>query len=162
VRLPGTPYSKRLLKVLAILIAITTGVQVGGDTRLLLRAPGARPHIDYELTDFLQRKGFQPGEKVATIGGACFANWARLARVRIVAEIPPRRDFADPGLLSADELAFWAGSDELRSQVMEVFRRTGARAATSIGSRWMERAPRANWSCWNSAADAPRGNSHRD
>jgi hypothetical protein len=54
---------------------------------------------------------------VAVIGYAYSSFWARLARVKIVAE-----------MLGADAAPFWFGDASLQNQVIQVFRNTGAQA----------------------------------
>jgi hypothetical protein len=62
--------------------------------------------------------GVQPGDKVAVIGNALYSAsmWARLARVRIVAEMP------------GNEESFWAADPYVKSQVIKSFASTGAKA----------------------------------
>jgi hypothetical protein len=59
----------------------------------------------------------EPGDRVAVIGYAFDSFWARLARVRIVAE-----------LLEWEATPFWLGSSTFQSQVIEIFAETGAKA----------------------------------
>lgn len=67
---------------------------------------GARiPHDQYTIASALRQAGLRRGDKVATIGGALGSYWARLAGVRISAEIPGRRT------------AYWSTSDSVRDDV---------------------------------------------
>jgi hypothetical protein len=71
-----------------------------------------------------------PGTPVASIGDANNAYWARLGRVRIVAEIP--FDVWDPVVRTPDVSdvdAFWAAGAEVRAAVMRKFAETGAKVA---------------------------------
>ncbi len=70
-----------------------------------------------EVAEELQRMGVGKGESVGVIGDAFTAFWARLARVRIVAEMPGR--YAD---------SFWQGSTETRLRVLNAFGEAGVRA----------------------------------
>ena len=70
-----------------------------------------------------------PGSAVASIGDANLAFWARLGRVKIVAEIP--FDVWDPVVRSpdiSDVDIFWAAGPEVRAAVMRKLAETGAKA----------------------------------
>jgi hypothetical protein len=70
-----------------------------------------------EVAEELHRLGIRPGDKIAVIGYAFDSFWARLARVRIVAEMFDWK--ADP---------FWSGGPSLQSEVFRAFAGTGAKA----------------------------------
>jgi hypothetical protein len=70
-----------------------------------------------ELAEELQKVGVGPGDKVAIIGDAFVAFWARLARVQIVAEMFGWE--ADP---------FWLGDAEAQARVIKAFASSGAKA----------------------------------
>jgi hypothetical protein len=67
-----------------------------------------------EVADELHRLGVEAGSRVAVIGFAATAYWARLARVQIVAE-----------MFGWEAGPFWA-SESTRTQTMNAFRRAGA------------------------------------
>jgi 4-amino-4-deoxy-L-arabinose transferase-like glycosyltransferase len=70
-----------------------------------------------------------PGSAVASIGDGNLAYWARLGRVRIVAEIP--FDVWDPVVRTPDRSdvdVFWAASADVRTTVMQRLAETGAKA----------------------------------
>ena len=79
-----------------------------------------------EVAEELQKVGIRPGDKVAIIGDAFVAFWARLARVQIVAEMFGWE--ADP---------FWLGDSETQQSVIRAFTSSGARAivADSVPDR---------------------------
>lgn len=123
VRLIDTPQSRRLLAcaTLAMLLPMmgTIGALAVGKGYAALRysiRKDSPPHRHWDVAEFLQRMGVQPGDKVASIGRTFDANWAHLAQVKIVAEIPRR-----------DENAFWAANDTVRSQALRTFGKTGAK-----------------------------------
>lgn len=64
--------------------------------------------------------GIQPGDQVAVIGYGFDSFWARLARVKIVAEMMGWE--ADP---------FWLGDPDLQQDVLAVFASAGARAVVA-------------------------------
>jgi hypothetical protein len=70
-----------------------------------------------EVAEELHHLGVQPGDKVAVIGYAFDSFWARLARVKIVAE-----------MVDVDATAFWLGEPDLQNEVIEAFASTGAKA----------------------------------
>ncbi len=82
----------------------------------------------------LERCGVQPGDRVAHIGSSFDAAWARAAHVHIAAEVR-----------TADADAFWAADLERQDEVLEAFRRAGAKAVVGspgpgLGRGW-ERIP---------------------
>ena len=65
----------------------------------------------------------KPGDKVAFIGNGFYNSWARLARVKIVAELPAK---------DIDELYnFWASDDLIKSKIMKAFADTDATAVVA-------------------------------
>ncbi len=71
-----------------------------------------------KMADYLSRGIIAPGDKVACIErlNGMHAFWARLARVRIVAEIQ-----------GEDVEKFWRADDLTKTRVIEAFARTGAK-----------------------------------
>jgi hypothetical protein len=71
-----------------------------------------------KVADYLRRGIVEPGDKVACIErlNGMYAFWARLAKVRIVAEIQ-----------GEDVEKFWRADDLVQARVIEAFARTGAR-----------------------------------
>jgi hypothetical protein len=74
----------------------------------------------------LRAMGLQPGDRVALIGDGFFAYWARLDRVRIVAELP--RDDRD---LPNSAAAFWTATPQVEETVLDDLKSTGAVAVVS-------------------------------
>jgi hypothetical protein len=70
-----------------------------------------------EVAEELQDLGIQPGDPVGVIGYAFDSFWARLARVRIVAE-----------MLDADADPFWTGGPALQKEVIQAFTQAGGKA----------------------------------
>ncbi len=68
--------------------------------------------------------GLEPGTRVAFIGYSYSAYWARLARLRIIAEVRP------------EEIAqFWSASAGVRDEVLAAFAAAGAEAVVSEPAR---------------------------
>jgi len=127
VRLPRAPQMQRLLASLVVVTLLTCALSLGYYASLefysTIRdlAPGhsAQRDIQWQVADNLRKLGVGPNDKVAAIGNTMFHAWPRLARVRVVAEIPAR-----PG---GDVERFWAGDAALKSQVIAAFERTAAK-----------------------------------
>ena len=128
IRLPETSSNKSWLNVLSSIAAIGLLANVivfnlDGFKRLnpSLSASSveraARPATSLEVAEMLQELGITPGDRVGVIGYAYDSFWARLARVRIVAE-----------MLEADAIDFWEGDERLQQSVLRAFARTGADA----------------------------------
>jgi hypothetical protein len=80
-------------------------------------APDARP---LAVAEALQELGVQPGDKVGVIGYAYDSFWARLTKVKIVAE-----------MLDADAENFWRGNDALEQSVLQAFANAGVTAVVA-------------------------------
>ncbi len=70
-----------------------------------------------EVAAELHRLGVGPGKVVGVIGDGFDSFWARLAKVKIVAEMPGR-----------DAGSFWRGDAELKRRVLDTFREIGVHA----------------------------------
>lgn len=108
----GEPWERWLLLAVSLL-ALAKAVDATAELR------GSHPdgHRSWHRARALQDLGLPPGAPIAVVGGGFDAYWARLADLRIVAEVPRR---------SAAE--FWSSSDEERSRVYRAFSGVGARA----------------------------------
>jgi hypothetical protein len=85
------------------------------------------PHTQWEVARALSEGGLRPGDRIAEIhaepGRASWTgmmSWARLARARIVAEVPPEHSGE-----------FWNGSDTDKRRVLSAFTDAGARAVVA-------------------------------
>jgi hypothetical protein len=107
------PFS--LAIVLAILVV--TGVRIAKSTTSDLAAVIAgQENVNWQVAEGLRRLGTQPGDRVAGLSRVAEAHWARLAGVKIVAEIP-----------LGDESIFWAANPSEKQKVFQAFANTGAR-----------------------------------
>lgn len=128
VRLPEAPANRLWLGTLSSIAAFGLLANIilfnlDGFTRLnpgsqsglgAATAPAAKP---LAVARALQELGIRQGDKVGVIGYAYDSFWARLARVRIIAE-----------LLEADAEEFWRGDDALRQSVLQAFASSGVDA----------------------------------
>jgi hypothetical protein len=117
IRLPKSPVLWRLADRLAIaLLLLLSGklaYAVSSDLRMAMkRAPA---HIQWRVAEKIREIGLVKGDEVAILGQyGEYYHWARLARVRIIAEVP-------------DAEAFWRTSPDVRLRVLQVIRNTGAK-----------------------------------
>lgn len=97
VRLPRTDASARLLRgataavtaLLAFAIVSATIWECGAGWRRLLRGDVDEYNNPWHVAEVMHAAGLAEGTRVAVIGNAQIASrWARLARVKIVAEVP--------------------------------------------------------------------------
>jgi hypothetical protein len=128
ISLPDTQESRRLttgiatIMALVLLVNLTTfnlqGFSDLNQNRTIVQSSESQPPSwPGEVAEELHSFGVQPGDPVAVIGYAFDSFWARLARVRIVAE-----------MLSTDANFFWAGDTILQNKVIQAFANTGAKA----------------------------------
>jgi hypothetical protein len=129
IRLPNASANGVWLRVLSSiaafgLLANIVLFNLDGFTRLnpswqssldAVAVPAAKP---LAVARTLQELGVRQGDKVGVIGYAYDSFWARLARVRIVAE-----------MLEADE--FWHGDEGLRQSVLQAFANSGVDAVVA-------------------------------
>jgi hypothetical protein len=90
--------------------------------RLRALLPGG-PDLHAEHAAFVLQSGVRAGDDLALIGDGSYAYWARLARVKLVAEIPAR---------SAPD--HWRGGTERQQALLEAFRRAGAVAVVAVNA----------------------------
>lgn len=79
-------------------------------------ASSRRVDIHWRVAQSLGQMNVRPGDRVAVIGPGIRAYWARLARLRIVAEVP-----------AWEEHEFWTADPQTRQAVLDRFAATGAR-----------------------------------
>jgi hypothetical protein len=79
--------------------------------------PSARPSA---VAAELQRLGLERGDSIGVIGEAIAATWARLGRLRIVADVEP-----------AQVEAFWAGTADQQQTVLNAFLEAGVHAVVA-------------------------------
>lgn len=90
---------------------------------------GRSAHRQWQVAEELRRAGVRPGDAVAAIGNELAPAWARLARVRVVAQMP-----------AGEADLFWASDSAARSGMTRLLASTGARAiVTSSLPAWASR-----------------------
>ena len=126
-RLPAFPVSRRLFAATAAAVLIMIALRLAPLTMAMVgdisgqRSPGA--HRSFEVAQGLVKMGAQPGDTVARIGYGPPAYWARLAKVRIVAEMfSEEADF--PSVPDIDQAL---NNGALKPEVVQAFARSGAK-----------------------------------
>jgi hypothetical protein len=127
--LPDSGESKRLVKytsgvmlaILGILLAHSTLNVLRGEPGDLYNWVSAATDEEWLAADSLGRLGVRARDRVAFIGRAPNVSWARLARVRIVADCHP-------------EARFWRAPRSQRADLIEKFRRAGASFVVADGN----------------------------
>jgi hypothetical protein len=109
---------------LALAILSVTGLRIAKYGISDLLACLAHPqNTDYEIAEGLHNLGIQSGDKVAGFSRVAEAHWARLAGVRIVAEIP-----------RGNEMIFWTAPPDFQRKVLEIVAGTGAKVIVTKDS----------------------------
>jgi hypothetical protein len=131
-RMPARKRSKKQINctiiavVLIVLIAATaksthTFYSAARDTSRNLPADGAVQFTQVQLSEALRNRGLKPGDGVGLLNFDRFwlpvTHWARLGRLRIIAEMPNRE---------ADQ--FFAMPESRKREAIEAFAKAGARA----------------------------------
>jgi len=107
--------------------------------------PGTGPDSawrDVVAAGQLRRMGAQPGDKIAIIADGTGAFWARLGKLRIVAEIMD----ANHG-----SKEFWDAPEEVRQQAYEAFARSHAKLVVTVCPPW----PPGTLTDWERIAQTP-------
>jgi len=129
VRIAETPVNKRLMVGISIMmigfmLLNLLAFNLAGYGDLTQNNSAAQtavsPSWPGEVAEALYQLHVQPGDSVAVIGYAFDSFWARLAQVRITAE-----------MLDRDAEAFWVGDSTLQAEVMTAFTDAGVTAVVA-------------------------------
>ena len=123
-RLPESPHYRRLVASVTVAVVISMAIPVGHSTARAIAkgfesfiSQDQSSHPQWEVANGLHQMGISPGDPVAYLRSSYRVDWARLARVKIISEIPP-----------GDIMQFWTAEDREKSEVIETLYSTGARA----------------------------------
>jgi hypothetical protein len=133
VRLPDSRTSRRLLAVSAVTAAtiiVTRLSLLAADDLTLGRQPLPEQQV-WTIVERLRDAGVQPGDRVAIVGRkSAHEFWARLGRIRIVAQIP-------------DENAFFRADVKVQNEIRAALARSGAKVLmyrrvprSHVGPEW--------------------------
>jgi hypothetical protein len=123
VRIQDNKESRKVVAGVALAVVVTVGGPVLSSTFLDAAAARHKAPVDWEVAQALNQVGINRGDLVGMIRHETpswpWADfyWARLARIRITAEIPPEE---------VDK--FWASSPAVQAEVMNAFESVGAKA----------------------------------
>ncbi len=139
VRLPPSPaagrFAHRVVLVMAALTLLSilklSAVMAYKNIDTLLAGRDTSGHVQWQLATGLHRHGVEPGDHLAFISsrGMDFY-WARLAGVRVTAEIFGREDLPDS---MTDVEFFWNAGEDVHARVMTTFAGLGVRGVVSEG-----------------------------
>jgi hypothetical protein len=101
-----------ILKALALMLCVEA-VRANIGTA---PTPGTSERAQVQVADQMPALGASPGARVAMIGDAFYAYWARLARVQITSEIPP-----------GETAGYWNADDGRRAELRRLLATGGAR-----------------------------------
>ena len=109
--------SRRFLFALILAAVCVTGLKAAKfAVSDLLAMRSSRENVDWQVAQALRAAGLQPGDSVAGLSRVAESHWARLAGVKIVAEIP-----------LGDEDVFWESGPEAKQKVFRILAGTGAK-----------------------------------
>ncbi len=119
VRLADSKESRRWLAAMLVAASAFVGASlIANPVRDWVQGPAKRDHVNWQIAEGLASLGVVPGDAIAIMGYDDPRYWARLAKVRIVAEI-------------ADEKDFWSHSAPDRAAVLRAIKKTGATAVVA-------------------------------
>lgn len=121
IRLPDTKKSKKLFLCVVAIIAAVFMIKISYCTLSKSCPIPVEQRTTFanhwQIAQGLKKMGLDPGDEVGIIGKSMGAYWARLAKVKIITEIPVP-DHADD---------FWKATPQFRSRVLKVLSTTGAK-----------------------------------
>lgn len=123
VTLPSTPESRKWTWGAVFAIVVTMGLPILISAFFDVAAARRNSPVDWEVAQALHQKGVQAGDKVGMIRDETPSSpwfdyyWARLARIQIIAEIPPE-----------EVDTFWASSPAVQDGAIKAFSKAGAKA----------------------------------
>ena len=124
VRLPDSEASRKFLSsaTIAILIIIMGKIsyEITHNVSSIIQdlAKGKQANTMWVVANGLSKMGIKPLDKVVTIVDGTNQYWARLARVKIIAEMPSEDDVNK----------FWEAQDAVKLNLMKAIVKTGAKA----------------------------------
>jgi hypothetical protein len=125
----GEQTKKRVSYLIIVVASLIILAQAGRSVTMAwakVSGPSVRPidQVQLEMADELIRRGLRPGDAIGLINYNPFwlpiVHWARLARLRVVAELP-----------NTEAAGFSAADESVRREVIAAFARTGAKAVVA-------------------------------
>ena len=107
---------RRVAFALVLAMVSVTGLRLAKSVEATLTgASSTGRNVDWEASQALRALGTRPGDKVAAISAVSEVEWARLAGLTVVSEVP----FGQEGI-------FWSADSDTKRKVFELFSQTGA------------------------------------
>lgn len=171
VRLPASRDNRRLISAVAVLVFAmflcplgTSSLHIRGAIGDILGRSKVDPNSHQEVAEEMYQMGLRPGDRIASLEYSCFnaAQWARLARVRIVAEV----SYWPQNLFDLSANNFWEADPKTQKKVIQALAKTGARVAvsqlappTAVASGWQRVGSTQYYLYWlNQASAVSSGN----
>jgi hypothetical protein len=118
-RLPDTTGSRRWVTGMTLAAAFVVAASlISNPVQDRLEGRIQRSHVNWQVASGLASLGIQPGDEIANMGLGDSLYWARLAGVRIVAEVLGDHDF-------------WTDTPESRADALRAVESTGAKAVVA-------------------------------
>ena len=108
---------------IAIVLAVlsVTGLRVAKSMETdLVAISSKQENVDWEVSRALRALGIQPGDRVSILSAVDEVQWARLAGVTVVSEIP-----------LGEETVFWTADPETKRKIFQVLAGTGAKVVVT-------------------------------
>ena len=110
--------SSVVISILMIIIIRVSVISVHDVYRISQNlVKGKEANISWQIASEVNQMGVSPGDKVGAILGDNLANWVRLAKLRIIAE-----------MWNTPVDSFWGAENPVKSQIINAFAKTEARA----------------------------------
>jgi hypothetical protein len=124
VRMPDSKESRQWLKGITFAaVAVVFASLIADPVRERLdRRLNNKEHVEWDTAAGLAGRGILPGDEIAHLGYGLSLYWARLAKVRIIAEID-------------DEVDFWSAAPPVRAEALRAVEQTGAKAVVAASTR---------------------------
>jgi 4-amino-4-deoxy-L-arabinose transferase-like glycosyltransferase len=107
---------KRVALAVVFAVLAVIGLRVAKNSVSNLAAALAKQeNVDWQVSQSLQQMGLHPGDKVSNLGLTGRVNWARLASLTVISEIP-----------FGDEKAYWTATPQEKLKVLQLLAGTGA------------------------------------
>lgn len=138
--LPVSPQTRRSMARFTAVTLLLIMASLGVSTALILSENwdaflswrDSSSHLHWRIAKGLERIGVRPGNQVGFIGDSRAAYWARLARVRIVADIP-----------MGHAESFWLAEEKIQSRALNTFAAVGVVAV--VAEKVPQTVPKMGW-----------------
>jgi hypothetical protein len=137
------------LVFMVLFICTRLGTAVAATVKHLEHGGETEQNLQWMLAQRLHQVGVKAGDRIAYIGNAMDADWARQLGARVVAEVPviwDRRASLSRVVVEndAEVNAFWAAPKAVRAHVLDLFRNVGVSVVVAE-----DLPPRAQAEGWN-------------